>query len=223
MNSTVLLNLTFDGKNFSGWDASSGKRTISTILKDALWKVTRFETNITPCTSLISGSHALHFFVYWINETPLPENFLYKINRCLPEDIAVRNVYFSNHSEIKPICFCYEYHIHFLKQPFLENRSFLAPHKFDTAKNKEKLDKLYKDSKINIQLKKNDYHWIIEICGENVNSQKALQIASHFIGYEDMLPPHGLYLTNVVFATIQTEIMDDKLFFIPEPAWFYNK
>lgn len=209
----ILLEITFDGTNFFGWNHSSEKRTILSVLTDALRKVTSLDPILMPCTKLIKNCHAIQFFVNWESQIEIPENFLYKINRCLPEDIAIRNVFCSENQKLQPIFFHYEYHIHFVKQPFLEQKSYYLPHKTD-AISKNSID-------IEIDYIKTDYRLIIKVKNKKLCSEQALDYISKLVNCP--LPAFGLYLTHVEYFGFETQKLNSDHFFIPEPNWFYSK
>lgn len=212
-NSTVFLELTFDGTNFFGWDSQPEKRTVFAVLQDSLQKVTRCETSLTPCISLINGCHALQFFVRWNDAKPLPDNFLHRINRCLPEDISVRNIYVSEYYDAKPKRFFYEYHIHHIRQPFLENRSYFTDKLLKTNE--------FKFENIIIQTISSSTRCVIKMNGEHLTSEKALEIASQIIQSKTLLPAYALYLTAVEYSEFEVKKISPESLFIPEPEWFF--
>lgn len=225
MSSNVLLQLSFDGKDISGWNASPQKRTLFTILSETLFKITRNEATIVPCYELLPGSHAVHFFVLWKNATSLPDNFQHKINRCLPEDVALQSFHvFDESFEIHPVHFYYEYHIHFFKQPFLENRSFFWSERTMPKLNLKAKDCMlsHTDSDIHIQLQKNDNQWIIKMDGDTLTAQTAIHTASEITDVKTQLPAYGLYATHVNFSGFQTESMFSDDYFVPEPKDFLS-
>lgn len=209
----IFLELTFDGTNFFGWNSSSEKRIVFSVLKDALWKISRIEPFLTPSCQLISGCHAVQFFVKWDNNFKIDEDFIYKINRCLPKDIAVRNVFDSDKIRFQPKMFFYEYHIHFIKQPFLEQRSFYKMNN-NISLNEDA-------TTINVDCIKTDNRLVIKMNHENLNSEQALNVASKITNIQ--LPAYGLYLTHTEFIDFQTQNINSDQYFIPEPNWFFKK
>lgn len=223
MNANILLNISFDGQNFSGWENTPDKRTVSTVLKDALEKITRSEVNITSYATLLSGCHAPQFFVFWKKAPPLPENFLHKVNRCLPEDMAVKTFFLVEALELHPIRYFYEYHIHYIKQPFLENKSYFLNRPsifFDEPIAKHFKSTNSSSTDIDIQLQETDMNLIIKMNGSRLTADTALQTVSGILQVSQRFPAYGLYATQVAFSEIQTQQIDSEYFFIPEKPYF---
>lgn len=215
----VFLDLSFDGSHFEGWDNLLSKRTVSVVISDAIEKVTRTKANLSPLVQLIPSCHAVHFFIVWDNEPSLSDNFLHKINRCLPHDLALRNFYFADSCTTPHWRFFYEYHFHFIKQPFLEKRSlFCLPSKIELSNER----KVFSIENNDIAIKTNKNHGTSQINGEQLSPEKALQIISTTINFSETLPAYGLYIMKMEHPNLSITDQTNISICIPEPHWFHQ-
>ncbi len=88
-----ILKLKFLGTNFSGYQVQPGKRTVQSVIQDALERLFDKRYEIKGCSRTDSGVHANVFYVTF----DLPENassitpnkMPYAFNSVLPDDISV--------------------------------------------------------------------------------------------------------------------------------------
>ncbi|HOU46553.1 MAG TPA: tRNA pseudouridine(38-40) synthase TruA [Chitinophagales bacterium] len=123
-----FIQLSYHGKKYCGWQRQENAVSVQELLEDNLSKLLSEKIEIIGCGRTDAGVHAKDYYAHFELENPIPENFLYRINRMLPEDIAVLTIF-----EVKPNFHArfdatkrtYKYFIHYEKNPFLENQSFL--------------------------------------------------------------------------------------------------
>lgn len=86
----LLLNITFDGRRYHGWQIQKNAVTVQQVFQEALYRLLGSETEIKACSRTDSGVHARMFCVSLKTESGISaENFPPALNRYLPEDIAV--------------------------------------------------------------------------------------------------------------------------------------
>lgn len=123
-----FLQLSYNGKNYSGWQRQENAISVQEELEDNLTKIFASAIEITGCGRTDAGVHAKEYFAHFDTDKNIPENFLYRINSMLPDDIAISKIFVVRpdlHARFDAINRTYKYFIHFEKNPFLEEQSFL--------------------------------------------------------------------------------------------------
>ncbi len=89
MIKNILVEIAFDGSNFSGFQIQKSYRSVEKELLDALIKVTDDkEIRIISCGRTDAGVHAKSlYFNFLTNSKIRPDTFKYHINPYLPDDI----------------------------------------------------------------------------------------------------------------------------------------
>lgn len=122
-----FLQLAYHGKNYCGWQRQENAVSVQEVLEDNLSKLFSSHIEITGCGRTDAGVHAQDYYAHFDAENPVPENFLYRINRMLPDDISVHRIFEVSpqaHARFDAVKRTYKYFVHFNKDPFLEDRSF---------------------------------------------------------------------------------------------------
>ncbi|MBK9330448.1 MAG: hypothetical protein IPM95_14370 [Sphingobacteriales bacterium] len=88
-----FLQLSYNGKQYSGWQRQENALSVQEILEDNLTKIFAQTTELTGCGRTDSGVHAATYYAHFDTAQSLPENFIYRINRMLPDDIAVKEIF----------------------------------------------------------------------------------------------------------------------------------
>jgi len=133
MNKTItqryFLELAYDGTKYCGWQMQPRKVTVQSTIDDALSTIWNEPIQSMGCGRTDSGVHASQFFVHFdVEQANIPENFLHRINKFLPKDIAIRDIYECDlHARYDATYRAYDYFIHFEKNPFLNPHSFFFP------------------------------------------------------------------------------------------------
>ncbi|WP_066507667.1 tRNA pseudouridine(38-40) synthase TruA [Rufibacter sp. DG15C] len=131
-----FLDVAYDGTRFHGWQTQPNALTVQEVLDDAISKVFR----VPQVESIGSGrtDTGVHAGQQWVHvDLPLvltPEEIVYKLNRLLPPDIAVRQakqVGPEAHTRFDAISRTYEYHITLEKNPFLVRHAYFLSRKPD--------------------------------------------------------------------------------------------
>ena len=133
-----FLHIGYQGKHYRGWqrqpDVVSVQETIETTLEKMLGKF----TTCFGCGRTDAGVHASQYFLHIDMEEEWPFDPVFRLNKMLPDDIAVYDVLSmpeTAHARYDAIARTYNYFIHRYKDPFLKDRSSLYDlHDFDVDK-----------------------------------------------------------------------------------------
>jgi len=132
-----FLEISYNGTSYHGWQVQENAHAVQHEIDKALsslFKGNKIET--LGCGRTDTGVHAKQFFLHLdLEKNPYESNdFVFKLNRILPRDIAVHAVYDvadDAHARFDATSRSYEYHIHFKKDPFRENRSCFLYYRVD--------------------------------------------------------------------------------------------
>lgn len=81
----------YDGTDFAGWAAQPGRRTVETMLVEALGTILRQPVKLTVAGRTDAGVHASGQVVSFVADTGLtPSSIAYKVTAVLPPDAALR-------------------------------------------------------------------------------------------------------------------------------------
>ena len=90
---TFKLTLSYDGTDFSGWQAQPGRRTVQGVLREAWQAITGETVRMTATSRTDAGVHALGQVVGIETQSQLPaEQLLRGLNAKLPFDVVLRSV-----------------------------------------------------------------------------------------------------------------------------------
>jgi tRNA pseudouridine38-40 synthase len=126
-----FLQLAYNGANYNGWqEQDNTPHTVQQVLREKISMILGEAIEITGCGRTDTGVHAKDYYAHFDSEKTglaLSEsNVVYKLNKVLPYEIAVKNIY-----AVKPEASArfdaqwrtYEYYIHRNKDPFIFNNS----------------------------------------------------------------------------------------------------
>lgn len=163
-----FIEIAYDGTNYHGWQVQPNALTVQQLLNKALSTVLRQPVETTGCGRTDTGVHAKEFFAHFdvqtIDHGPWTMDCR-GVNALLPHDIAVKRIFpvdHDAHARFDATLRSYEYHIHFQKNPFKHNYSWLLRDRPDTGLMNEAatIIKEYTDfscfSKSNTQVKTNN-------------------------------------------------------------------
>ena len=88
----VLLNLSYDGTAYHGWQVQPNGITVQEVLQNALETLLGERVKVTGCSRTDAGVHAKDFYCHIDCDDKFPpEAFLRGLNSLLPSDIAVKD------------------------------------------------------------------------------------------------------------------------------------
>lgn len=126
----LLVTLSFDGKNYHGWQVQENAITVQEVFQNALKKIIAHPVDIKGCSRTDSGVHANMYCVSFKTNSAIScEKFPVALNKYLPNDIAATNcaeVPLDFHARYSCTSKEYIYKIwnHKFKNPFLNGYAF---------------------------------------------------------------------------------------------------
>lgn len=163
-----FIELSYNGKNFFGWQRQPGQISVQEEIETALSKLySNKEISVVGCGRTDSGVHAKSYFLH----VDLPSHdglkdlnqFIFRLNKMLPESIVFHNIFETEkHARFDAIKRTYRYFVHFKKDPFINEQSWYFPQQLDVKRMNEaaqsligtkdftSLSKLHTDVKTNI-------------------------------------------------------------------------
>lgn len=135
-----FIELSYNGTDFHGWQTQPNGITVQECLDKAL--STYFRQNIVTlgCGRTDAGVHATQFFAHF-DLLNFQEEIVVKgvtgINSLLPYTVAVKRVFKvadNAHARFDATARAYNYHLHFDKNPFKLDRSWLYKGDLDVVK-----------------------------------------------------------------------------------------
>ncbi len=123
-----FITLSYDGLRYHGWQVQPNGDSVQAKLQWALSTLLRREIQVTGAGRTDAGVHArkmvAHFDIDQLTMTPV--DLVYKLNRLLPQDIAVQKVEQVSddlHARFSATSRTYHYYIHTVKDPFKRTTS----------------------------------------------------------------------------------------------------
>ncbi|MBO7119270.1 MAG: tRNA pseudouridine(38-40) synthase TruA [Bacteroidaceae bacterium] len=163
--------LSYDGTRYHGWQIQPNGDSVQQRLQEALSTLLRQPIEVVGAGRTDTGVHARMMVAHFdLDPTQPPligemvNDLSYKLNKLLPQDIAVQEVRQVNedmHARFSALARTYHYYIHTYKDPFLTAYSWQVPFKLDFEKMNEAAKVLleYKDftsfSKVGTDVKTN--------------------------------------------------------------------
>jgi tRNA pseudouridine38-40 synthase len=162
-----FIELAYNGEDFHGWQRQPREISVQEVIEDSLTKLnSNNEVKVVGCGRTDTGVHAHHFILH--TDMPSiedPERFVFKLNRMLPQSIAIYDMFPVNehsHARFDATARTYRYFIHRHKNPFKQGQSWLVKNDLDFDKMNEaakhllgkqdftSLSKIHTDVKTNI-------------------------------------------------------------------------
>lgn len=160
-----FITLSFDGTNYHGWQIQPNSDSVQQRLQEALSTLLRQPVEVVGAGRTDTGVHARMMVAHFDWEELIDgKQLAYKLNKFLPQDIAVQEVRLvdeEKHARFSATSRTYHYFIHMRKDPFQQAYSWQVPFKLDFEKMNEAAKVLleYRDftsfSKVNTDTKTN--------------------------------------------------------------------
>lgn len=136
----------YDGTAYHGWQIQPNGNSVQAELQRCLSTLLREEITVTGAGRTDAGVHARKMTAHFDTEQTIDcKQLAYKLNRILPNDIAVtevKEVPSDLHARFSAIARTYHYYIHTQKDPFLRNSSCELHYALDFDKMNEAAAKL---------------------------------------------------------------------------------
>ena len=122
-----FIELAYKGKNYHGWQIQPDAISVQEKINNAISTVLRQNINITGAGRTDTGVHALQMFAHFDTNIALTEQFGFRLNALLPDDIVIFNcklVHNTAHVRFDASSRSYEYKIWLGRNPFLLDTSW---------------------------------------------------------------------------------------------------
>lgn len=118
-----FIDLSFDGTKFLGWQVQPKGRTVQGLLIDTLSTFFREEVYVIGAGRTDTGVHASQMIAHFDVSKELIDldDIVYKLNRFLPEDVAIRSIFpvhSEAHARFSATERAYTYRLTRIKNPF---------------------------------------------------------------------------------------------------------
>jgi len=127
--------LSYNGKNYCGWQVQPNGVTIQQKLEEALSILLREKISVVGAGRTDSGVHASYMVAHFDSEAEIDRPFLCKkLNRILPEDIFISKILEvvpDAHARFDAISRTYKYYVRTQKDPFGEAFTYRLPFSVD--------------------------------------------------------------------------------------------
>lgn len=136
-----LIQLAYKGTNYHGWQRQENAQSVQQVLDEKISILLGEAIETLGCGRTDTGVHALQYFAHFDCNKPLErDQFLYKINQILPDDIAVYQMWQvapDMNARFDATHRAYEYVINTIVDPFLTELSWYYYGKLDLKKMNE--------------------------------------------------------------------------------------
>jgi tRNA pseudouridine38-40 synthase len=125
-----MLHLSYLGKNYHGWQSQPRVISVQSTIEAILTEMLKIKTVLVGCGRTDSGVNALQYFAHFDSSTPLNNEFLIRLNKRLPPDIAIYDIFpvqINAHSRYDAVSRGYTYYLHTQKHPVFDNLSAYYP------------------------------------------------------------------------------------------------
>lgn len=121
-----FLHIAYDGTKYRGWQRQPEAKSVQEAIESKLEKIFKKKTPVHGCGRTDAGVHASQYFLNINLPEPLTFDLKFRLNKNLPDDIAVYDVIEGKekqHARFDAIARTYDYFIHFQKDPVLDQYS----------------------------------------------------------------------------------------------------
>jgi len=122
-----IIRLSYDGTNFSGWQAQENNDTVQQTIEEALSMICRSPQSILGCGRTDTGVHADDYVAHWDYDGAFDQTlWALKLNSILPKTIAIKKIEEASpsfHARFDAVSRKYHYFVHTQKNPFLRLHS----------------------------------------------------------------------------------------------------
>ncbi|MVN22475.1 tRNA pseudouridine(38-40) synthase TruA [Mucilaginibacter arboris] len=121
-----FFHIAYLGTNYSGWQKHPNTITVQQVLETKLSQVLKVSIQINGCGRTDAGVHASQFFFHADIDIANTEELQFRLNRALPNDIAVFDILEmqdKQHARFDACLRTYDYLIHTYKNPFISSTS----------------------------------------------------------------------------------------------------
>ena len=122
-----FLKLAYRGTAYHGWQIQENAHTVQAEMNDKISTLCGEPVNVVGCGRTDTGVHARNFYLHFDLKNTLnypSADFVFKLNRFLPEDIVVYGMWEvppEAHARFDAVSRTYRYYISLRKDPFVRD------------------------------------------------------------------------------------------------------
>ena len=144
-----FIQLSYNGKDFHGWQNQPNAITVQEVIEDALTKLLRTPIEIVGAGRTDAGVHAQMMIAHFETDQALNDNLVFKLNSFLPKSIAIQSIKAVKedaHARFDALSRSYIYRVSLVKDVFNFEQSYFF-------KNKLNVDDMNRAAKILFEYK----------------------------------------------------------------------
>lgn len=122
-----FIELSYKGTHYHGWQIQPDANSVQQEINIALSKILQEKIDVVGAGRTDAGVHASQMFAHFNSEKELSNEFVYKFNSVLPNDIVIHSllkVTDEKHARFDAVSRSYEYRIWLGRNPFLLDTSW---------------------------------------------------------------------------------------------------
>ena len=122
-----FIEISYHGKNYFGWQMQPDVISVQEKITKGISTILRQEIAIVGAGRTDAGVHASQMFAHFDVDTALSDNFTYKLNAILPDDIVIHKTILvadDAHARFDATSRSYEYKIFLGRNPFILDTSW---------------------------------------------------------------------------------------------------
>ena len=122
-----FLEFAYDGRHYNGYQEQPNQPTVQQAVERVLELLFQVPIKIVGCGRTDTGVHALQYYAHFDAAPPLPPNFMARVNRLLPADIAVYQILEvapDAHARFDATSRSYRYVIDAVRNPFRPHQAY---------------------------------------------------------------------------------------------------
>ena len=126
-----FVKLSYNGSSYAGFQIQPNVATIQGTLESTFSTITQKKINIVGCGRTDAGVHAIDYVAHVDIDTSLPRDFLKRLNKLLPADIVIHQLYQMHkqaHARFDAHSRSYQYNIIKYKDPFNQDTRAFDPY-----------------------------------------------------------------------------------------------
>lgn len=137
-----FIELAYNGAQYAGWQIQPNAKSVQQTLNEALSTILRQEIYVVGAGRTDAGVHARQMFAHFdVAESISTAELVYRLNRFLPGDIAVHNIFKMDaiagesapHARFSATARRYAYYILDQKNPFYRDMAWIMERKLDVS------------------------------------------------------------------------------------------
>ena len=126
-----FVRLSYKGTAYFGWQRQPNQISVQQILEECFSLLLRIPVELVGCGRTDTGVHAKHYVAHFDTVQELSNDFVYKCNKLLPNDIVIHHVAVvapNAHARFDAISRSYVYCLTTVKDPFHIDTSWFYPY-----------------------------------------------------------------------------------------------